>query len=159
MTVGSTWKAKKNPIDERCAPSSPKTNFDPTKAKLSSQFTPSPAFWKSTRPISTLRTKMANATCRPSPHPTVFRRIAFRLLEKMEARPNIVIRPRMPENRPINVPLYRSHDESAKACAPEVQQRFCSFLRAVSSRARPAPRNDNESRRVLRQLQRDRRSF
>src|ERR1700688_801155 len=65
----------------------------------------SPAFWKSTLPISTFKTKMANTTCRPKPQATVFLLIARRLVENAYANPNMVMRPRMPVKRPIFIPL------------------------------------------------------
>src|SRR5208282_246319 len=83
---------------------------------------------------------MAKTICRPRPQATVFLLMARRLVEKTQARPNMVSRPRMPVNRPIFIPCYESvfrcmnhamhqrllvRRRSARNLITLFQQRFC----------------------------------
>src|ERR1700730_107667 len=44
---------------------------------------------------------MAKHNCKPNPHSTVFKRMAFRSVEKIYASPSMVASPKTPANLPI----------------------------------------------------------
>ena len=70
MMAGSTWNANTTPRLECCFPSSPNTNDDPAYENASRAETASPSFRKMSWPIGILNTKMAKASCSPTPQPT-----------------------------------------------------------------------------------------
>src|SRR5580692_280960 len=77
------------------------------------------------RPMSMRSTKTAKANCSPNPHATVLRRIARRLVEKINASVNIVSRPKIPVNRPMFIPpILESRDEPISFSAPKECPRF-----------------------------------
>ena len=99
MMAGNTWKAKTTPILECCLPISPKTNSDPAYEKLRICFTMSPSVWNSECPKGTSSTKMANASCRPTPHATTCQLIAPRLRDNAIPIPRMSAIPKIPVRR------------------------------------------------------------
>src|SRR5579863_7960004 len=99
MMRGSTWNAKMSPRLPCGSPSGPKTNFDPSKAKLISQTAPSEAFVRAQYPARVRRTNSATSSCKPKPQATVRQRMAVRFFDSRNARPRIVNMPSRGMNR------------------------------------------------------------
>ena len=63
------------------SPSGPNTKLDPTNAKSSRRLIAPPSVWNTRCPTVVLSTSSANTICRLSPHATVRRSMARRLVE------------------------------------------------------------------------------
>src|SRR5437867_4453346 len=88
MISGRAWKARIIPRFPFGSPNGPKTNFDPSKAKLRNHTTAWES-WSSTQKPCRVRTMSAIRNCSPKPQAIIRGLIALRFFENAKASPRI----------------------------------------------------------------------